>query len=181
MTIGIFASGKGSNAENIIRYFHNTNHKIIIFTNNEDAGVIEIAWTFNVNCIIFNKYEKLINILDFNQIDFIVLAGYTKIIPPDIIEKYENRIINIHPSLLPKYGGKGMWGMNVHKSVIENKEKESGITIHYVSENYDEGRIIEQHKLEVLLCDTPETLAKKISQLEREHFPKCIKRLISFF
>jgi phosphoribosylglycinamide formyltransferase-1 len=181
MTIGIFASGKGSNAENIIKHFQNTTHKIMIFTNNEDAGVIEIVWTYNVNCIIFSKYDKLINILQFNEIEFIVLAGYTKLISQEIVEKYRTKIINIHPSLLPKYGGKGMWGMNVHKSVIENKEKESGITIHYVSENYDEGRIIEQHKCEVLLCDTPEILAKKISILEREHFPKCIERLISFF
>lgn len=181
MNIGIFASGKGSNAENIIKHLQNSSHKIIVFTNNEDAGVIEVAWNYNVNCIIFNRYEKLINILEFNQIDFIVLAGYTKLIGPDIIEKYQKKIINIHPSLLPKYGGKGMWGMNVHKEVIKNKEKESGITIHYVSENYDEGQIIEQHKCEVLLCDTPETLAKKISLLEREYFPKCVKRLISFF
>lgn len=180
MNIAIFASGKGSNAENIIKHFRYKSHKIIVFTNNDNAGVIEIAWNYNVNCIIFNKYENLNSILQSNQIDFIVLAGYVKLIPSDVVSNYQGRIINIHPSLLPKYGGKGMWGMNVHNSVIDNKEKESGITIHYVSENYDEGQIIEQHKCEILLCDTPESLAKKISLLEREYFPKCIERLLTF-
>ena len=181
MNIAIFASGKGSNAENIIKYFKHTEHRIIIFTNNETAGIIEIAWSLNVNCIIFNKYEKLSKIISSNSIDFIVLAGYTKLIPVDVISEFEKKIINIHPSLLPKYGGKGMWGMNVHNSVIKNKEKESGITIHYVSENYDEGQIIQQHKCEVLLCDTAESLAKKISLLVREYFPKCIEMLVSVF
>lgn len=179
MTIGIFASGKGSNAQNIISHFKDSNHKFIVITNNPDAGVIDIAWKLNVGCIIFSQRDNLLQVLKSNDIEFIVLAGYLKLIPSDVISNYQGRIINIHPSLLPKYGGKGMWGMNVHNKIIEDKQTESGITIHHVSEKYDEGQIIQQHKCEVLLCDTPESLAKKISLLEREYFPKCIESLLT--
>ncbi len=179
MNIAIFSSGKGSNAENIIKYFQGKNHKFIVFTDNEDSGVIDIAWSLNVSCIIFNKYDNILNALLSNSIDFIILSGYLKLIPADIISNYENKIINIHPSLLPKYGGKGMWGMNVHKSVIQNYETESGITIHYVSEKYDEGKIIEQWKCNIDENDTPEILFNKIRKLELEFYPKCIDRLLS--
>lgn len=179
MKIAILASGEGTNAENIINYFqHNSDYQFLIITNNSDAGVIKKSLNLNINYLILGKNDSLINILKENQIDFIVLAGYLKLIPIEVINYYTNKIINIHPSLLPKYGGKGMFGMNVHKKVINNKEVESGITIHYVSENYDEGQIIEQHKCEVLLYDTPEILAKKISLLERDYFPKCIEKLL---
>ena len=179
MKIAILASGVGTNAENIINYFHhNSNYQFLIITNNSDAGVIKKSLNLNINYLIIGKNDSLINILKENQIDFIVLAGYLKLIPIEVINYYTNKIVNIHPSLLPKYGGKGMFGMNVHKKVINNKEVESGITIHYVSENYDEGQIIEQHKCEVILCDTPEILAKKISLLERDYFPKCIEKLL---
>jgi phosphoribosylglycinamide formyltransferase-1 len=178
MNIAIFASGKGSNAKNIIEYFQGKDLKFFIFTNNEESGVIDIAWQLDVNCIIFNKYENLLKILQSNSIEFIALAGYLKLIPLEVISFYKNKIVNIHPSLLPKYGGKGMWGMNVHKSVIQNKEKESGITIHYVSERYDEGEIIEQRKCEITDDDTPQMLYDKIHRLELNHYPKCIENLI---
>ena len=179
MRIAILASGKGTNAENIIRYFKNKNHDFLILTNNPKSGVIDKAKLLKVKVLTVTKLENLNLILKYNSIDFVILAGFLKLIPTDVINAFQKRIINIHPSLLPKYGGKGMWGMNVHKEVIRNKELESGITIHYVSEKYDEGQIIEQHKCEVLLCDTPEILAKKISLLEREYFPKCIEKLIT--
>jgi phosphoribosylglycinamide formyltransferase-1 len=178
MNIAIFASGKGSNAKNIIEYFQGKDLKFFIFTNNEESGVIDIAWQLDVNCIIFNKYENLLKILQSNSIEFIALAGYLKLIPLEVISFYKNKIVNIHPSLLPKYGGKGMWGMNVHKSVIQNKEKESGITIHYVSERYDEGEIIEQWKCEITDEDTPQMLYDKIHRLELDYYPKCIENLI---
>jgi phosphoribosylglycinamide formyltransferase-1 len=179
MRIAILASGEGTNAENIIRYFKNKNHDFLILTNNPKSGVIDKSKILKVKVLTINKLDNLNLILKYNSIDFVILAGFLKLIPTDVINTFQKRIINIHPSLLPKYGGKGMWGMNVHKEVIRNKELESGITIHYVSEKYDEGQIIEQHKCEVLLCDTPEILAKKISLLEREHFPKCIEKLIT--
>lgn len=177
MNIAILASGEGSNAENIIRFFDDDIHNFIIVTNNPKAKVLNRSRILNVKSFIIK--DNLKEILQINEIEFVILAGYTKLVPKEIIELYPNKIINIHPSLLPKYGGKGMWGINVHNKVIESKETESGITIHYVTENYDEGQVIQQHKCEVLLCDTPETLAKKISLLEREYFPICIKSLIA--
>ena len=177
MRIAILASGEGTNAENIIKYF-NKKHDFLIITNNKKSGVLNKAKDLNVDTIIIDDINGLLLILKYNSIDFIILAGFLKLIPSNVIDVYKNKIINIHPSLLPKYGGEGMWGMNVHKEVIRNKEIESGITIHYVTKNYDEGQIIEQHKCEVLLCDTPEILAKKISLLEREYFPKCIEKLM---
>lgn len=184
--IAIFASGNGSNAENIIKYFkdHDKISVELVLTNNPNAYVIERAKNNNVKCIIFNKYDlyysdNVLNILKENNIDFIVLAGFLWLIPESIIKNYPQKIINIHPALLPKYGGKGMYGMNVHKAVIENKEKESGITIHYVNEKYDEGDIIFQKKVEVSSSDTPETLANKIHELEYQYYPVIIENLIN--
>jgi len=184
--IAIFASGNGSNAENIIKYFKN-HEKIsveLVLTNNPNAYVIERAKNNNVKCLIFNKYDlytsdNVLNILKENNIDFIVLAGFLWLIPESIIKNYPKKIINIHPALLPKYGGKGMYGMNVHKAVIENKEKESGITIHYVNEKYDEGDIIFQEKIEVLPSDTPESLANKVHELEYKYYPVIIENVIN--
>ena len=180
MTIGIFASGRGSNAKNIIEHFKSSSYKFIVFTNNSDATVIDVASELSVSCVVFRPNENLNEIMKLFSVDFIVLAGYIKLIPKELIFEYTGKIINIHPSLLPKFGGKGMWGMNVHKAVIQSGEIESGITIHYVSEKYDDGEIIEQHRCSVLLCDTPETLSKKISELEKFYFPKCIERLLAF-
>ena len=181
----IFASGSGTNAENIIKYFHDTEiaRVVAVFTNNPNAGVIERAHNFNIPIEIFSKtlfsetifLQKLIKL----QPDLIVLAGFLLKLPESMVETFPNSIINIHPALLPKYGGKGMFGMNVHKAVIENKEKETGITIHYVNENYDEGAIIFQKSTPLTITDTPEVVAEKIHELEQNHFPMVIKDLLS--
>ncbi|HQE34566.1 MAG TPA: phosphoribosylglycinamide formyltransferase [Flavobacterium alvei] len=181
----IFASGSGSNAENIIKFFeHKDLAKVVaVFTNNPKAKVIERAQKFQIPTEIFSKEELnqgkvLQKIIDFAP-DLIVLAGFLLKMPKDIIEVYPNTIINIHPALLPKYGGKGMYGMNVHKAIVENKEKETGITIHYVNENYDEGNIIFQKKVTLLVTDTPEVVAEKIHELEQKHFPSVIEDLLT--
>lgn len=177
--IVIFASGSGSNAENIYNYVKNNDEINIslIVTNNKNAFVIERAKKLNIPCEIITKSQfqdsnSVLNTLKKYNADLIVLAGFLLLIPEYLIEKY--KIINIHPALLPKYGGKGMYGDNVHKAVIENKEIESGITIHYVNSKYDEGKIIFQAKCKVTPDDTFETLAEKIHKLEYEHFPHVI-------
>lgn len=181
----IFASGSGTNAENIIKHFKNssTGTVVSVFTNNPKAYVIERAKNFQVPAEIFTKQEliegKVLQKLNAIQPDLIVLAGFLLKFPESIVETYSNKIINIHPALLPKYGGKGMYGMNVHKSVVENKEKETGITIHYVNENYDEGNIIFQKKVTVLITDTPEVVAEKIHELEQQHFPSVVEEILN--
>ena len=183
--IAIFASGSGSNAENIANYFSKSREvDICLFlTNNANAFVLERAKKLGIKSKVFTKDEflKTDNILHFlykNDINFIVLAGFLLKIPENLIKAFPNKIINIHPALLPKYGGKGMYGDNVHKAVVEAKEKESGITIHYVNENYDEGKIIFQAKCDVLPEDTYQDVAAKIHELEYEHFPKVIENAI---
>ena len=181
----IFASGSGTNAENIIKHFKNssTGTVVSVFTNNPKAYVIERAKNFQVPAEIFTKQEliegKVLQKLNAIQPDLIVLAGFLLKFPESIVETYSNKIINIHPALLPKYGGKGMYGMNVHKSVVENKEKETGITIHYVNENYDEGNIIFQKKVTVLITDTPEVVAEKIHELEQQHFSSVVEEILN--
>ena len=183
--IVIFASGSGTNAENIIQYFKTKDVATIaaVFTNNPIAKVIERADNLQVSTEIFSKAElfesKVLQKLNVIQPDLIVLAGFLLKLPPAIVEAYPNKIINIHPALLPKYGGKGMYGMNVHKAVVENKEKETGITIHFVNENYDEGNIIFQKKVALLLSDTPEVVAEKIHELEQKYFPRVIEKLLT--
>ena len=182
--IVIFASGSGTNAENIIKYFRRTNTGMVVavFTNNPNAKVIERTQNLQIPTEIFSKDElsesKVLQKLNLLQPDLIVLAGFLLKLPKNIIESYPNAIINIHPALLPKYGGKGMYGMNVHKAIVENKEKETGITIHYVNENYDEGSIIFQKKVTVLVTDTPEVVAEKIHELEQKYFPTVIESLL---
>ena len=184
--IAIFASGNGSNAEEIIKHINNYKDKFkvnLIVSNNEKAFVIERAKNNNINFEIikksdFTKKESVLNLLSNYKVDFIVLAGFLLLIPEYLVQAYQNKIINIHPALLPKYGGKGMYGMNVHEAVIENNEKESGITIHYVNKNYDDGDIIFQAKCEVENNDTPENLAKKIHTLEHKYFPQVITDLL---
>ncbi len=183
--IVLFASGSGSNAENIVNFFKKDKNVTIshILTNNPDAFVIERAQKLDVPCKVFSRQElnKDNAILDFltnEATDLIVLAGFLWLIPAKICKAFPNRIINIHPALLPKYGGKGMYGSRVHEAVVENNETESGITIHYVNENYDEGNIIFQAKCEVLPDDSPEDVATKIHQLEQKCFPKVIKELL---
>ncbi|MDU1905688.1 MAG: phosphoribosylglycinamide formyltransferase [Dysgonomonas sp.] len=184
INIAIFASGSGSNAENIIRYFENTDDvKIqLIVSNKEDAYVHERARNLKIPSVTFSKKDfDTPVVLDFLQekgIDFIVLAGFLLKVPQNLIDAYPDKIINIHPALLPRYGGKGMYGDNVHKAVVEAREVESGITIHYVNENYDEGNIIFQSKCQVLPTDTYEDVAGKVHKLEYEHFPQVIDKLL---
>ncbi len=181
----IFASGSGSNAENIIKYFENKGlAKVVgVFTNNPNAKVIERAKKLQISTQIFSKEEliqgKVLQMINDYAPNWIVLAGFLLKLPKSIIEAFPDSIINIHPALLPKYGGKGMYGMNVHQAIVDNKEKETGITIHYVNENYDEGNIIFQKKVTVLGTDTAEVVAEKIHELEQRYFPSVIENLLS--
>ncbi len=183
--IAIFASGNGTNAQRIIEYFSG-NKEInvsLILSNKKEAYVLERGKKNNIKSVYFDREEfykttKIIDILDDHHIDLIVLAGFLWLVPESLINKYENKMINIHPALLPKYGGKGMYGMKVHQAVLEAKEKESGISIHYVNPVYDEGKIIFQAKCDVYPADTPETLAERIHGLEYSHFAPVIERLL---
>lgn len=181
--IAIFASGSGTNAENIIKQFKNHAEITVklILSNKENAYVLERAKNHQIESITFNRQQfydsnHVISLLKNNDIDAIVLAGFLWLIPDSLIKAYPDKIINIHPALLPKYGGKGMYGMNVHKAVIENNESESGISIHYVNEKYDEGEIIFSTKCQINKDDTAETLAQKIHDLEYQHFPRVIEK-----
>jgi len=182
--IVIFASGSGTNAENIIKYFNNTNKGTVVsvFTNNPNAKVIERAKNLQVPTEIFSKEElfegKVLHKLNLMAPDLIVLAGFLLKLPESIIESYSNKIINIHPALLPKYGGKGMYGMNVHKAVVNNKEVTTGITIHFVNENYDEGNIVFQKSVSLTGTETPEDVAEKIHELEQRYFPSIIEEIL---
>jgi phosphoribosylglycinamide formyltransferase-1 len=181
----LLASGSGSNVENIVLYFRNSKEVEISFilSNRREAYVHERAKklqipSYTVEKSGFDKGEVL-KLLKDNQIDFIVLAGFLLKIPENLLKAYPGKIINIHPALLPKYGGKGMYGSHVHESVVANKEHETGITIHYVNENYDEGQIIFQAKCEVLATDSAEDVAGKVHVLEYEYFPGIIEQVIA--
>jgi phosphoribosylglycinamide formyltransferase-1 len=185
MKIVLFASGSGTNAENIIRHFKATKTASVeaVFTNKADAQVIQRAEKYQVPSQVFSKNDletgKVLQEINIIQPDLIVLAGFLLKFPETIVAAYPDKIINIHPALLPKYGGKGMYGMHVHQAVVENKESKTGITIHYVNENYDEGNIIFQKEVAVLISDTPEVVAAKIHELEQDHFPAVIEKLIT--
>ena len=182
--IVILASGGGSNAKAIIQYFLAKNIELVacILSNKIDAGVHEIAKQFDIPSFSFNKEErvagKMMEKIDSFEPDLVVLAGYLLKIPKKLIEKYPNRIVNIHPALLPRHGGKGMYGMNVHRAVIDAKDEESGITIHFVNENYDKGQIIEQFTCKVVSEDDAESLQKKVLKLEHENFPQVIEKIL---
>jgi phosphoribosylglycinamide formyltransferase-1 len=184
--IAIFASGSGSNAENIANYFRG-NEAIdvsLILSNKKDAYVLERARKLGIESFTFSGNEfgtsdKIVNLLKSKNIDFIVLAGFLLRVPENLLKAYPHKIINIHPALLPKFGGKGMYGDNVHKAVVESKERESGITIHYIDENYDEGDIIFQAKCLVLPEDTYEDVARKVHMLEYKHFPVVIENILA--
>lgn len=183
--IAIFASGAGSNAKRIIAYFdgHERISVSLIVTNKPGAGVIKIAEDAEIPVLIIEKEQFFrgngyVDELKDAQIDFIVLAGFLWKIPESIINVYRNRIINIHPALLPKYGGKGMYGSKVHEAVIAAGEKESGITIHYVDEHYDNGDVIFQATCSISEGDTPETLAQKIHKLEYENFARVVEECV---
>jgi phosphoribosylglycinamide formyltransferase-1 len=183
--IAVFASGTGTNAANIIQYFKQKNSAkvVLVVSNNAYAGVLKIAETNNINTLIIEKEfffrgDAYLPELKKHQINFIVLAGFLWKIPSAIIKAYRNNIINIHPALLPKHGGKGMYGNFVHEAVLSAKEKESGITIHFVDEFYDNGKTIFQTTCPVYENDTTETLANRIHELEYKYFPKVIEGLI---
>lgn len=183
--IVVFASGSGTNAENIIKYFATTKIAAVVavFTNNANAKVIERAKNNSIPVEIFSKQDlnesKVLQKIDAIQPDLIVLAGFLLKFPQNIVEAYPDKIINIHPALLPKYGGKGMYGIHIHHAVVENKEKETGITIHFVNENYDEGNIIFQQQVLLAATDSPEHVAEKIHELEQEFFPLVIEKLLT--
>lgn len=179
--IAIFASGSGSNAENIYNYFLDSN-KITVTTlvcNNPNAGVINRFLYKDIEIILIEKKDLSDSdfIENLKEIDLIVLAGFLALVPKELIAAFPKKIINIHPALLPKYGGKGMYGDHVHKAVIENKEKEHGITIHYVNEEFDKGEIIFQEKFEISSDENLDSLKTKIHNLEFKHFPKIIEKL----
>ncbi len=181
----IFASGSGSNAENIALYCREKQFATVVAigTNNSNAKVIERAKKMLIPSFIFDKNglfgDEVIKILDDLRPDLIVLAGFLLKFPEKILQKYQNKVINVHPSLLPKYGGKGMYGLHVHQAVLENNEAETGITIHYVNENYDEGAVIFQKNISIENCKTAAEIAEKIHNLEMEYFPKIVQKLLA--
>ena len=184
--IAIFASGAGTNAQKIIDHFRNNKSiKVaLILCNKPNAGVLTIAQKERIPCVIIEKEnffsgDHYLNILKEKKIDFLVLAGFLWMLPAELIKTYPGKIINIHPALLPKYGGKGMFGNHIHEEVIKNKEKESGITIHFADEMYDHGQIIFQAKCIIEKNETAESLAKKIHELEYKNFPKTIELVIN--
>ena len=183
--IAIFASGSGSNAENLIRYFQKSDsvEVSLVLSNKSDAYVLERAYRLKVPCNVFPKEDwtagdEILAILQEYRIDFIVLAGFLVRVPDLLLHAYPDKIINIHPALLPKFGGKGMYGDKVHQAVVAAGEKETGITIHYINEHYDEGSIIFQATCPVLPDDSPEEVAKKVHALEYEHFPHVVEEVI---
>ena len=184
--LAIFASGSGSNAEAFFKYFRgNKNINIcLLLSNNKKAFALRRAEKYGVPTVTFDRHEfyetdRVLSTLKEHHISFIVLAGFLWKIPIELIGNYQGKMVNIHPALLPKFGGKGMYGMHVHKAVIEADEKESGITIHYVTENYDEGEIIFQEKCEVKPADLPETLAERIQKLEHKFYPQVVEKTLS--
>lgn len=186
INVAIFISGYGSNALNIIEYFDKKSsiNIALLLSNNNQSFAIEKAKEKGVETVVFNNdsfknNDLLLHYLLSKQIDFIVLAGFLKLIPENITHHFAEKMINIHPSLLPKYGGKGMYGKQVHLAVLENKEIESGITIHYVNEEYDDGHIIFQKKVSIEHGDDVVTLTKKIQQLEHKYYPKIIEKVIT--
>ncbi|MGI9551282.1 MAG: phosphoribosylglycinamide formyltransferase [Aurantibacter sp.] len=184
--IVLFASGSGSNVENIVRYFHDKRNSVsvaAVLTNKRGAKVLDRCNSLNINGLCFNRnafYETdcVLDILKALKPDLIILAGFLWKMPEKIIRNFPDKIVNIHPALLPKYGGKGMYGNHVHQAVKENKESETGITIHYVNENYDEGTIIFQAKTYLSKNDSSEDIAKKVHELEYEHFPRIVEKLL---
>jgi len=183
--IAIFASGSGTNAENLIRFFRTSRiAKVrIVLSNRADAGVLARAQSLDIESYVFGrdqfyKSDEVLNILFERDIDYIVLAGFLWLVPDYLLLPFENKIVNIHPALLPKYGGKGMYGSNVHRAVIAAGESESGITIHHVNQDYDEGDIIFQARCDLEPGETPDSLAKKIHKLEYTYFPTVLESLL---
>lgn len=185
VNLAIFVSGSGTNCENIIRYFQNNQQVNIslVISNKEDAYALVRAKHLNVETAVlpksdFNNRELVLGLMSDYRIDFIVLAGFLLMIPDWLIDAYEHRMVNLHPALLPKFGGKGMYGHHVHESVKAAGETETGMTVHWVSNVCDGGEIIEQYKTVISPDDTPDDIAEKEHELEMEHFPKVIERVL---
>ena len=183
--IAIFASGSGSNAQKIMEHFKRSSEAevVLILTNNPQAYVLQRADNFEVPSHIFTrdefyKSDDVIKLLKNLQVDLIVLAGFLWLVPVSLLKAFPNKIINLHPALLPKYGGAGMYGDNVHKAVLANNEEESGITIHFVDENFDEGEIIHQSRFRIEPGDNLEMIKFKGQQLEHQHFPRVVENLL---
>ena len=179
----LFASGNGTNVENIIKYFQNSTKVdvILVAGNNKNANVFDRVKSYGIKTLIFDRtyfINGFLEILTKYKPDLIVLAGFLWKIPSQWIIKFSDKILNIHPSLLPKYGGKGMYGMNIHKAVKKNQEQETGITIHLVNEDYDKGRIIFQKKIQIPSNFDPEDIADKVHELEKKFFPKVIEKYL---
>ncbi len=183
--IAIFVSGKGTNAQKIIQYFQNRKdiEVSLVCSNNPRSEVLELAHSLNINQLIFNKEtlnspEGVILFLNEKGITHIVLAGFLWLVPVHLIDIFKNKIINIHPALLPKYGGKGMFGLNVHEAVKAAGERETGITIHLVNERYDEGQYLFQEKVDLTGAETAQEIAQKVQELEHQYYPRVIERWI---
>jgi phosphoribosylglycinamide formyltransferase-1 len=183
--IAIFVSGKGTNAQKIIQYFQNRKdiEVSLVCSNNPRSEVLELAHSLNINQLIFNKEtlnspDGVIHFLNEKGITHIVLAGFLWLVPVHLIEIFKNKIINIHPALLPKYGGKGMFGLNVHEAVKAAGERETGITIHLVNERYDEGQYLFQEKVDLTGAETAQEIAQKVQELEHQYYPRVIERWI---
>ncbi len=184
--IVIFASGNGTNTQNIIKYFQNSKHAqvVCVLSNNKNAKVLDRSLDLNIEALSFTKAEMLapqglLSLLKKRKPDLLVLAGFLLKFPEIIIDAYPKMVINIHPALLPKYGGKGMYGHLVHKAVVENKETHSGITIHYVNNQYDQGEVIFQKKTTIAPQDTPQDVAQKVQLLEHQWLPKVIEDVLT--
>ncbi len=183
--IAIFASGSGSNAQKIMEYFkkHQEAEIAIVLTNNSEAYVLQRADNFEIPSHIFDKHEfyktdEIVKLLKNLQIDLIVLAGFLWLIPENLLKAFPNKIINIHPALLPKYGGKGMYGDKVHQAILDAGEEESGITIHFINEHFDEGESIHQSRFKIEQGDDIEMIKFKGQQLEHLHYPKVVEQLL---
>ena len=184
--IAIFASGTGSNAKKIVEYFkgHKEIKVSLVVSNKENAPVLDMARLNNIPTLVVNRdqfynTEDILQKISIYKVDFIVLAGFLLLVPKYLIRSFQDRIVNIHPALLPKYGGKGMYGMNVHKAVKAANESDSGITIHLVNEKYDEGKIVFQESCKIIPEDSPEVIADKVLQLEHRHYSKVIEKILT--
>lgn len=182
--IAIFASGGGSNAIKLIEHFDKSSEidAVLLLTNNENAGVLELTEDYIDQVVINNQGANdgsfLVELMEEERIDYIVLAGYLRKIPSELIKAFPEHIINIHPALLPKYGGKGMYGMKVHQAVLDNKDLESGITVHLVDDVYDNGKVLAQHKIEISSIDDVNDIQKKVLEIEHKHFSEVVEQYI---
>lgn len=180
--LAVFASGTGTNLENILNYFKNSNEvEVVLIYTNKACKAAEIGEKWGINTFIgtnelSSNSNELLNIIEKERVDGIILAGYLRLIPKQVITSFKDKMLNIHPSLLPKYGGKGMYGLNVHKAVKENGEETSGITIHVVTPEFDKGLVVFQAETKLEETDSPEDIAKKVQALEQRYFPKVIER-----